>query len=311
MSALHDLHRTSLSAARPLGLLMLCLALGPASAGAGPCEDAGDGMPTGPVIAGLLDGNLGAAHRACGRNEVGLDVGGLLLVDMPNFYGRLSAGGSLDGSAMVHPRVELFGRLEFLRFENVITPIPATALGLGFTSVGVGWQVLRKDKVVLGLNGKTVLPTAAGIYDNAWPIGLDLGLALQVAAARGVHLHGQASFLGSAVASKGPAFPRAGGAVTFGTELRPGKAFAFVLDLYGSFGYRGPLDALAVAFALRFSDGKRFGFELGGMIPFAGTERAMVAVDLRASIRLGKYSPHPGKPAGGTAEPQPASSAGL
>lgn len=290
----------------PLSVLLLTLAiwaLAPGQGNAGPCEEAADGMPTGPVVVGLFDGNLGAAHRACGRNEVGLDVGALLLVDMPNFYGRLSAGGTLDGSVMLHPRVELFGKLEFLRFENVITPIPATALGLGFTSVGAGWQVLRRDKVVLGINGKTVLPTAAGIYHNAWPIGLDLGLALQVAAARGVHLHGQASFLGSAVASKGPAFPRAGGAVTFGTELRPGKAFAFVVDLYGSFGYRGPLDALAVAFALRFSDGKRFGFELGGMIPFAGTERAMVAVDFRASIRLGKFTPHPGKPAPPAKEP--------
>lgn len=285
-------------------LLILAIAvLVPGEGLAGPCDEAGDGMPTGPVVAGLFDGNLGAAHRACGRNEVGLDAGGMLLVDMPNFYGRLSAGGSLDGSAMLHPRVELFGRLEFLRFENVITPIPATSLGLGFTSVGVGWQMLRKDRVVLGLNGKTVLPTAAGIYHNAWPIGLDLGLALQVAAARGVHLHGQASFLGSAAISKGAANPRAGGALTFGTELRPGKAFAFVLDLYGSFGYRGPLDALAVAFALRFSDGKRFGFELGGMIPFAGVERAMVALDLRASIRLGAFTPHPGKPSPPAAEP--------
>ena len=277
-------------------LMALAVSVVPGPGRAQTCAEAGDGMPTGPVIVGLHDGNLGAAHRACGRTEVGLDVGGLLLVDRPNFYGRLSAGGTLDGSLMVHPRLELFTHVQFLRYENVITPIPATALGFGFTGLGAGWQVLRKDRVVLGLNGKLVLPTAAGIYHNAWPVGLDLGLALQATAARGVQFHGQLGVLGSAAISKGPANPRGGVAMTFGTELRPGKAFAFVVDLYGNFGYRGPVDALAVAFALRFSDGKRFGFELGGMLPIAGTERAMVALDLRASIRLGKFTPHPGRP---------------
>jgi hypothetical protein len=276
-------------------LALLFLALSPTAALAGPCGEAGDGMPTGPVVAGLLDGDLGAPHRACGRNEVALDAGALLLVDAPNFYGRLSAGGTLDASVMLTERLELLVQFEFLRFENVITPIPATALGVGHLNLGLSGQIYRSDRWVLALNGKTVLPTASGIYHHAWPVGLDLGLAAQTVVARGVAFHGQAGFLGSAAISKGAAGPRMGGALTVGTELRPGKAFAFVLDLQGSFGYRGPLDALALAFALRFSDGKRFGFELGGILPFAGAERATVAVDLRASIRWGEFTPHPGR----------------
>jgi hypothetical protein len=275
--------------------LFALLAL-PATALAGPCDDAGDGMPTGPVVAGLLDGDLGAPHRACGRNEVALDMGALLLVDTANFYGRLSAGGTLDASAMLTDRLELLVQFEFLRFENVITPIPATALGVGHLNLGLSGQIYRNDRWTLAVNGKTVLPTASGIYHHAWPVGLDLGLAAQTVVARGVAFHGQAGILGAAAISKGAAGPRMGGALTVGAELRPGKAFAFVLDLYGGFGYRGPLDALAVAFALRFSDGKRFGFELGGILPFAGAERANVAVDLRASIRWGEFTPHPGRP---------------
>jgi len=255
---------------------------------ADPCAGFGDGMPTGPVTAGLLDGDLGTAHRVCGRSEVGLDAGGLLLVDMPEFYGHLSAGATLDGSLAVSERVELFAALEFLRFENVITPIPATALGLGHTSLGANWAFLLRERVALGLNGKVVLPTAIGIYENAWPVGMDIGLAGQFAVSSKVQFHAQASFLTSAAISKGASDPQAGGAVTFGTELRPGKAFAFVFDLYGNFGYRAPLEALAVALGLRFSDGKRFGFEVAGIVPIAGRERALVRLDLRASIGLGK-----------------------
>lgn len=274
------------------------LALGAASvllalpALANPCVGFGDGMPTGPVTAGLLDGDLGTGHRVCGRSEVGLDAGGLLLVDMPEFYGRLSAAGTLDGSLAVSDRVELFAALEFLRFENVITPIPATAFGLGHTSLGAGWAFLLREKVALGLNGKFVLPTAVGIYENAWPVGMDIGVAGQFAVSSKVQFHAQVAFLGSAAISRGASDPKAGGAVTFGTELRPGKAFAFVFDLYGNFGYRAGLDTLAVAMGLRFSDGKRFGFEVAGAVPFAGRERAMVRIDLRASIRLGKFEPY-------------------
>ena len=268
------------------------LALASLSAQADPCVGFADGMPTGPVTAGLLDGDLGTGHRVCGRSEVGLDAGGLLLVDMPEFYGHLSAGGTLDGSLAVSKRVELFASLEFLRFENVITPIPATATGLGHTTLGAGWAFLLHEKVALGVNGKFVLPTAVGIYENAWPMGMDIGLAGQFAVSKKVQFHAQAAFLSSAAISKGASDPQVGGAVTLGTELRPGKAFAFVFDLYGNFGYRSPLEALAIAMGFRFSDGKRFGFEVAAIVPFAGRERALVRLDLRASIRLGKFEPY-------------------
>ena len=285
MSCLLDVRNATLSA-----LLVTLFVSVPAHAN--PCGDVGDGMPTGPVTGGLLDGNLGAGHRFCGRSEVGLGGAGLLLVDFPAFYGRLSAGTALDASLAVTERFELFGAMEFLRYESIITPIPASAVGLGHTIMGAAVQLLVRPKWGLGLNGKTVLPTAAGIYHNAWPVGFDLGLAGQFVLSPKVHLHGQASVLGSAAISRGASQPMFGGTVTFGTELRPGKAFALVVDLHGNFGYRAPLDVLAVALGLRFSDGKRFGFEVAGIVPFAGQERAAVALDLRASIRTGPFAPY-------------------
>ena len=273
-----------------LALALATLSIRPASAD--PCAYAADGMPTGPVVAGLLDGDLGTAHRVCGRTEVGVGGGGALLVDLPNFYGHLSAGLSVDASLAVTDRLELFGSMQLLRHESVITPIPAAATGLGSTALGAGYRVLSRERWALGVNGKFVLPTAVGIYSNAWPVGYDLGFAGQFTLHPRVLFHSQAGVLGSAAISDGPAAPRFGLALTSGIELRPGRAFAFIADLHANFGYRAPLDNLSIAMGLRFSDGKRFGFELAGVVPLAGQDRTMVALELRVSVRMAEITPY-------------------
>ena len=284
-----------MSAHANVRLVALAVALAasvPGTAQCDPCEYAADGMPTGPVVAGLLDGDLGTAHRVCGRTEVGVGAGGALLVDLPNFYGHLSAGLTLDASLAVTDRLELFGSMQLLRHESVITPIPAAATGLGSTVLGAGYRVLSHERWALGVNGKFVLPTAVGIYSNAWPVGYDLGLAGQFILHPRVLFHAQTGILGSAAISDGPADPRFGLALTSGVELRPGRAFAFIADLHANFGYRAPLDNLSMAMGLRFSDGKRFGFELAGVVPLAGQERAMVALELRVSVRMAEFKPY-------------------
>ena len=40
-----------------------------------------------------------------------------------------------------------------------------------------------------------------------------------------------------------------------------------MFDLTSIFGYRAPLEVLSAALGLRFSDGRRFGFECGGVHP--------------------------------------------
>ena len=105
---------------------------------AAPCDSQGYGLPTGPVAAGLLEGELGRAHRTCGRSELAVDAGGLLVVDLDNFYGRLAAGLRLEGSWAWGPRGELFGSLEVLRYDSLITPLSSSSLGLGHATVGAG-----------------------------------------------------------------------------------------------------------------------------------------------------------------------------
>ncbi|MCP4867412.1 MAG: hypothetical protein GY898_01675 [Proteobacteria bacterium] len=277
---------------RRLLLLLLAVALLPTAALAdGACDESTWGLPTGPVRAGLLEGELGAAHRVCGRSEIALDGGGLLLVDLPNFYGRLAAAIRIDGSWAWGPRGELFGSWEAFRYDSLITPLSSSAIGIGHLTVGAGYRFVDVKRVSLGVNGKVVLPTAVPLYRNVAPFGIDLGLAARFMAHKRVHFHGQAGLLHSFAVGKGPGQPRVGAVVTAGAELAPAPQFAVAIDLHAGFGHTAPVDVFAAALALRFSDNKRFGFSVGATVPLLGRERAAARVDLRASVRFGPITP--------------------
>ena len=288
----------------------LALLLAPLPANAeGPCDEHAFGLPTGPVPAGILEGELGRARRVCGRSEAALDVGGLLLVDLPNFYGRVAGGLRLEGSWAFLDRGELFGSFEAFRYDMLITPLSSSSAGIGQTTLGASYRFFDNPTAALGVNGKFVLPTATPLYTGARPLGFDVGLAAQLQAHRRVHFHLQAGLLTSVGLGKGPARPRIGAAVTAGGELRPHDTFAVGVDLYGSFGYTAPVDVFAAALALRFSDAKRFGFEIAATVPIAGRERAAARVDFKASVRFGPIVPGvatPGPPPAPANEPEPA-----
>lgn len=256
-----------------------------------PCTNAAWGLPTGPTRAGLIPGDLGAGHRACGRKEIGVSFGGGLTVDLPAFYGRLAAQLAVDGSWMITDRLEVFAELELLRVEMLITPLGSTAITLGHTSIGASYGFLRTKPLALAAHGRLVLPTAFGLYRNAAPFAFDLGVAGQLEINRHIALHGDANLLFQAMAGKGPAAPRLGGSVVLGAEFIPVPEVGIVLDLKSRLGWGGePVDMLAGAIGLRFSDLKRFGFTIAGTIPIVGRDRTAAAVELRASIRIGKIA---------------------
>jgi len=283
-----------------VGLVLLAAAPSPAQAD--PCEAFSYGLSQGPITAALLDGRAGAGQRTCARSEAGLTAGGQLIVDSFNFYGHLLGGMTLDGSLALGSRGELFARVEFLRFQQTITPTPSTYLGLGHTTIGGTWRLLIKPKASLGLTGKAVLPTAFDLYKNAWPLAFDMGVNFVATPTHWLSVHGHAGVLASAAITRGDPMPKLGGVVTAGVAFQPAAGFAVVADVHGNFGYRGPVDVVAAAAGLRFSDSKRFGFEVGATIPIVGVERSALRLDLRASIRLGAYRP-------ATARPRPAEAA--
>ncbi|GEM_PF-995895 len=291
--------RGACRAALAAGISLSLLALTPATAEAGPCDDFSYGLGQGAAQSGVLDGDLGTARRLCGRTEFGV-VGGLsLIADAANFYGRLKGGLTLDGSYAVHERIEIFASWEAFRYEQVLAPLGASFIGLGHFSLGGTGRFVDAEKATAGVTGRVVLPTT-WLYKNARPIAWDVGVGVLGRVHPTVHLHAQVGLMASAAISAGAADPRAGFAGNFGVELRPLPALALVVDLQGNFGYQAPVEMVAAAIALRLSDRHRFGFELGATIPIAGRERNAVALDFRFTGRFGTFPPvPPATPPGG------------
>lgn len=248
---------------------------------ADPCEGL-DGLAEGPVAVGVRPGELGRAHRVCGRSEVALGGSAYLLADAANFYGHLVGTADLDGSWAVSDTTEIFARGELVRYDSVLAPLPDATFGPGWFSLGLAQRLVTGERSAIGLNGKLAVPAH---YAHAFPIGADLGLAAVWAPSDRFRVHGQLSVATELNAGKGPVAPGFGVAPTAGFAWRPGKAFALALDVVGSFGLTATVDHLALAPAFRFGDGRRFGVELGLAAPLLGQERALALADLRVSIR--------------------------
>lgn len=242
----------------------------------------GSGMPEGPVSAALWDGGLGRAQNLCPRTSIGVDGRGYLLVDTPAFYGQIVASGTIEGRVAVDDATAVSLRMETLRYQTVISAIPSSFTGYGFTTVGVTHRLGERG---LGVVGQVVLPSAIGLYGHSWPVGADLGVA-GVTGRGPWEGHGQVGLAASAGLSKGPTQARVGVPVTLGGSLRAGAAFAVALDAIGSFGATAPVDHLAAAPAVRFAAGDHWGLELGAAVPLAGRERGLAAVSLATSWRL-------------------------
>ena len=249
-----------------------------------PCEPQG-GLATGPAAISLWDGDLGRSRRACPRTELVAGPRALLLVDTPAFYGQIVASGQIEASIAPSDRSELWLRLEPIRYQNVISAIPASELGYGFTGVGLTHRLDGGGPSAVALVTELTLPSAIGLQGNALPFGLAAALALQHRYSDLLSTHGQLGYVWSTSFGHGPSQLRTGYVGSFGASLSPGRAFALALDAQAALAYTAPLDHIALAPALRFAAG-RFGIELAASLPLLGRERALAAVELRSSWRL-------------------------
>lgn len=245
-----------------------------------------DAMPVGPVQASLLDGELGVARRVHPRSELALAGAGLVLADFDAFYGNVRAAAVLSGSYAADERTELFAAFEAFHYETVISSIDASHAGIGHLSLGATRVLASDEELTFGASTRLVLPTALGLYDNAWPIGMDLSALLAWQPRDRLQIHGRLGGLGTVAITGGPVSPRGAILATAGVAYRPWGWVSIALDLDTSFGRTDALDHLALAPALRFAIGRRVGLELSATFPMLGRERAFVAVLLRASVRL-------------------------
>jgi len=259
---------------------------GPAGADRGPCLEPGDAMPDGPLRTSLYDGELGQARQPCPRSELALGGSGLVVADFDNFYGNVVASAmlwwshDLDGGG-----TEVFASLEAVRYQTVISSVTADHVGPGHTSVGATRRIYRADALSAGVTARLVLPTAFLLYDNAWPVGLDLGVAgLWVPLPR-LRWSAELGLMGGLAFGVGDPQPRLGLRLTTDISYRLFEAMSLLLQVEAGMGWASTLDVLAPGLGLRFAFGPHFGLELGAVMPIAGTDRTLVAGVLRAAWR--------------------------
>jgi hypothetical protein len=270
-----------------VGWLVAAGVSGTASA-ADPCASMADGMPSGPVAAPLRDGGLGQPRPTCVRSEVSVGVAGRLTADLDNFYGYVPGGLVVTGGGVVGHDVALFGRWEAVRVDLALASLTSMAVGVGPLQLGAQWGRDVAPGWAVGAHGSVVLPTQSALYQRVAVMGVDAGFSASWTPNGKVLVHQGAVVLGQWGMGPGPSQPRLGLDLHVGAELRPVTPFAVVLDLNAAVGMLGGLDALAPSLALRFSDGRRFGFELGARVPVVGDQRELAAVSLSGTARLGR-----------------------
>lgn len=251
-----------------------------------------DGCPTtaravGPSQAPFLDGQLGVPRRACLRDEVSLAEDAYLIARPADFYGNIRLGTRLSASYTIDPTVSIWGSVELVRYQTLLSAVGNTYLGVGYLTIGGTVVYYREHDRSLAAYARLVLPTTSGLDRRSQPLALEVGTSAEVTAAENFRFHAWISALGSvALSDLAPADPRGGVRVGGGVDWVPYEAFAVVLELASGFGYRDALDFLALQGGLRFAFGDVLGVDLGVAWPFLGAEPALAAAQLAISGRL-------------------------
>lgn len=265
---------------------LLALLTSSNAAFAGVCDAAEKGIPMGPVPFSLQMGELAQPRRACPRTELFVGGEGQAIVRTEEFYGNLQGNAVVGGSYAFNHRLEIFASLEPLLFQQVISSLTATHLGLGHGALGTTWVAVDEGPVVLSATARATLPFAFGLYNNAWPIGLDAGLtgALQPLP----YLRGYAQLLGtgSFQLSAGDAYPRAGVLALTGAEVILFEWVALVAEMKALALYEADLDHVSISGGVRTRIWDGFGAELYATAPLAGRERSLAGGGLRISWQL-------------------------
>jgi hypothetical protein len=158
-----------------LPLLVAVLLGAPRAQASSPCD--GRDLPEGPLPIGFEQADFGQLRRACPRTEVGLSLGGRAIIEQENFYANLRGGARLDASFQPFPQLEVFASAEPFIYQQVIQSYRATHMGLGDSAVGATLLAFARDSFALSPTARVNLPTALGLYKNAFPVSVYLRLA--------------------------------------------------------------------------------------------------------------------------------------
>jgi hypothetical protein len=254
-----------------------------------PARAAGDNpaLAEGPLPFAASVDALGPVRRAAPRSEVALGIGGGLILDEPGFYGMAQGALRIDGSWAVTPRWEVFAGLDALQLRYVQNAtLGETTYTLGTLTAGGTWLALSLPDGRLDLAPFVALlfPTSLE-YRNTRVLGGEVGISLRGAAASWLDWYAGASLPVTGTVSDAGNQVQAGASLVAGGSWTPWRWLRLSVQLTASFPFGHPMEQLAAGLGLRFAAG-RFGFELDGILPFAGTSRFDAGALLRAAYSV-------------------------
>lgn len=264
-----------------LSLFFVTAALGSPAALAGVCDEAPKGIPMGPLPFSLQTGELAQPKSPCPRTQVFVGGEGQAIVRTEEFYGNLQANALVGGSYAVNQRLELSASFEPLLFQQVISSLQATYVGLGHGALGVTIVAFDEGPFVLSATARTTLPFAFGLYKNAWPVGLDAGLTGALQLSPFLRGYGAVLGVGSFMLSAGDSLRRAGLLTLGGTELILFDWVSLVGEVKALTLYEADLDHVSLSGGIRTRIWDGFGAELFATTPVAGRERTLAGGGLR------------------------------
>lgn len=261
-------------------------------------KDASDGSvqkrhdaarPEGPIALGYFEADVATGRRACPRTEIGIGGRFGAIIDVPNYYGNLGINGMLFGSWALNERTEIFATLEAVNYSYAVNAsLSKSAIALGHMTVGITRVTFTTEAMsqtgsnfVGSVSARLLLPTSFEI-PNARLIGAEVTYLTSWLPFTRLEVHSAVGLDVSAAISASQYLPRFGGTALLGAEWKPASWFGFVLDVSGHIGARSYF-APTVAVRFRVS---QLGIELGGTVPFGGTDRHDFIMGGRVTWRL-------------------------
>lgn len=269
-------------AALVLGAVLACQISGIREAHAGRCRR-GFLTPRAPIALTLGPANFGAPSSACSYSSFNLDVGGVIDLELPDFYGAVAAEVGISGTVALNDRVWFSGSLTALRAGFVQNASIVTNFAhLGQSTLGAHVVLGHTERSQLATYLRVLLPTSSGTQLSA-DTGFDVGLSGLLVPTPWITVTGNLSvpvglsFIGSSamvrpgvVASSDIAFALWAFELAAGIEAKMGFAPTVALE------HLAPRVALRAHFSAHTS------LALSAVLPLAGADKTTV----RAALSL-------------------------
>jgi hypothetical protein len=256
-----------------------------APARAQPCTGLVD---AGPLLAGPGGTDFGQVPEACGSSDLFLRLRGELLANSDDFYGVVTAGGTLRGRWQLTPHWTVSAAFDPATFRYPINAvITSTGVTVGPATVGV-YRDFTWRRTALAAYSRLLLPLESGRHYGA-RFGGEVGASTSYRLCDCGSLRAGIALPATLVAIGGVGHGIfAPGALVEGVySPRPWVAFSGGMAVRVQAAPHGDLSALAARASARLENRCGWHLALAGDVPVAGVDRT----DFTVSIFVGRGLP--------------------